>query len=420
MSEQLKTLDAGKFADFSTEAMFENNPKYSNATARRQEIYKKDYDPRNPFERDAHRILHSNAYRRLKHKTQVFFATDNDHVCTRIEHVTHVASIAGTIAKILNLNLELANAIAIGHDLGHAPFGHQGEYALKDIVDNYSIQEKFWHEGNGLNFIDKIETLPDYQGDQQNLNLTYAVRDGIVCHCGEVDDISLKPRKEFVDLYDIKNAGKINAYTYEGCVVKIADKIAYLGRDIEDALTYGILTDNQLIELEQIIQKAYPTIKIQEVNTTFLMHYFILDLCKNSSIEKGLCFSTDCFEIMKLIKEFNKQSIYLHKRLQPFKNYVGLIINTIFEKLNEYYCSDILNLLDKERPFYPTLIVNMEDWLIKYSNIDLSTKEKLKYRNETVYNIKIQSEYQRAIVDFISGMSDRFAIKIFNEIISFS
>lgn len=420
MSEQLQSLELDTFADFAVEAMFEHNLKYDNAITRRQDIYKKDYDPRNPFERDSHRILHSNAYRRLKHKTQVFFATNNDHVCTRIEHVTHVASIAGTIAKILNLNLELVNAIAIGHDLGHAPFGHQGEYALRDIVQKYSIQEKFWHEGNGLNFIDKIETLPDYNGNQQNLNLTYAVRDGIVCHCGEVDDINIKPRDEFIDLYEIKNAGNINAYTYEGCVVKIADKIAYLGRDIEDALTYKILTDNQIIELEQIIQKAYPDIKLKDINTTFLMHYFILDLCKHSSIEEGLCFSPDCFKLMKLIKEFNYNNIYLHQRLQPFKNYVNLIINTIFEKLNEYYCSDILDLLNKERQFYPNLITHMEDWLIKYSNVDLSKKEKQKYYNEPVYNIKSQTEYQKSIVDFISGMSDRFAIKIFNEIISFS
>lgn len=420
MSEQLKSLDTDKFADFAIEAMLEHNPKYNNAIARRQDIYKKDYDPRNPFERDSHRILHSNAYRRLKHKTQVFFATNNDHVCTRIEHVTHVASISGTIAKILNLNLELVNAIAIGHDLGHAPFGHQGEYALRDIVQKHSIQEKFWHEGNGLNFIDKIETLPDYNGNQQNLNLTYAVRDGIVCHCGEVDDINIKPREEFIDLYEIKNAGNINAYTYEGCIVKIADKIAYLGRDIEDALTYKILTDNQIIELEQIIQNAYPDIKLKDINTTFLMHYFILDLCTHSSIEKGLCFSSDCFKLMKLIKDFNYNNIYLHQRLQPFKNYVNLIINTIFEKLNEYYCDDVLGLLNKERQFYPTLTMHMEDWLIKYSNVDFSKKEKQKYNNEPVYNIKSQTEYQKSIIDFISGMSDRFAIKIFNEIISFS
>ncbi len=134
-----QSLEQKQVADFSSVAMFESNPKYEQAISRVTEIYKKNYDPRSPFERDEHRILHSTAYRRLKNKTQVFFAANNDHICTRSEHVTHVASIAETIAKILNLNLELVNAIAIGHDLGHAPFGHQGEYILDDLVRAYDI-----------------------------------------------------------------------------------------------------------------------------------------------------------------------------------------------------------------------------------------------------------------------------------------
>ena len=141
------------FPDFSTVKMDENNPKWEQATARKVKIYKKDYDLRTPFERDAHRILHSNGYRRLKNKTQVFFAPHNDHICTRIEHVTHVASVAETIAKFLNLNLDLVKAIALGHDIGHAPFGHQGEYILRDIAKEHELND-FWHERNSLHFID--------------------------------------------------------------------------------------------------------------------------------------------------------------------------------------------------------------------------------------------------------------------------
>ena len=273
-----------KFADFSEVKTDESSDKWKNSITRQEKIYGKDYDLRNPFERDLHRIIHSNGYRRLKNKTQVFFAPHNDHICTRIEHVTHVSSVAETIAKFLNLNIHLVRAIANGHDIGHAPFGHQGEYVLRDIAKEHKIND-FWHERNSLHFIDDIETLPDYNGFQQNLNLTYAVRDGIVCHCGEVDDKIIKPRNRNINLTNIQK-GKQNAYTFEGCVVKIADKIGYIGRDIEDALAYDILTEAQTDDLEEIIKTTYPDIKLSEINTTVLIHKFIIDLCINSTPDK--------------------------------------------------------------------------------------------------------------------------------------
>lgn len=405
--------------DFSSVAMREGNEKFENSISRVDEIYKKNYDPRSPFERDEHRILHSTAYRRLKNKTQVFFATNNDHICTRIEHVSHVASIAETIAKILNLNLELVSAIAYGHDLGHAPFGHQGEYILDDIVKHYGINEYFWHEGNSLHFIDDIETLPDYHDKQRNMNLTYAVRDGIVCHCGEVDEQILVPRKEFIDLKTIRKGGHVSPYTYEGCVVKFSDKIAYLARDIEDALINKILTKDQVTELAQIIQKAVPYEELKEVSLTVLTHHFIRDLCTNSSVEKGLCFSDDCFKVMNVVKEYNYKHICDHKRLQPFKKYAKLIIETIFEKLDDYYGDNMLEEIEKEHDLYPTLTPHIKDWLIKYTNIDLDKKAELNYSNKTIYDIKSQNDYRKLIIDFISSMTDKYAIQIFEEIISF-
>lgn len=407
-----------RFNDFSLHSMNKNNEKWSQAIKREEEIYKKEYDIRTPFERDVHRVLHSNGYRRLKNKTQVFFAPHNDHICTRIEHVTHVASVAETIAKYLKLNQELVRAIALGHDIGHAPFGHQGETILAEIAEKYNLQ-KFWHEGNSLHFIDDIETLADYEGFHNCLNLTYAVRDGIVCHCGEVDDRILKPRDEIIDLSSIKKAGKQNAYTYEGCIVKISDKIGYIGRDIEDALTYKILSENQITELEDIIRQTYPDIKIKEINTTVLMHKFIIDLCQNSSPENGLCFSDNCFKAMKDIKDFNNKNIYKHKRLEPFKNYSKLVINTIFDKLNEYYCKNLNTKLKNEKSIFPNLIENFEDWLIKYSDYNISLKEKQKFKNKIVYFLDNPDDYKYSIIDFISGMSDNFAISMFNEIISF-
>ena len=169
MSTTVSKIIENQFADFK---MSKENPKYKNATSRLQIIYRKDDNIRSHFERDYQKILSSNAYRRLKHKTQVFFATNNDHICTRIEHVNHVSSAAEAIARCMGLNTELVRAIATGHDLGHSPFGHTGEYIIKDIIIKNGIGDNFWHEKNSLRFIDKIETLPDYEGYERNLNLT--------------------------------------------------------------------------------------------------------------------------------------------------------------------------------------------------------------------------------------------------------
>lgn len=121
------------------------NDKWEKLTERPTKLYSRNDEVRSPFARDYTRILHSLAYRRLKHKTQVFFNIDNDHICTRMEHVAHVESVSHTIEKNLGLNDELTKAIAIGHDLDHAPFGHQGEMVINDLYEEY-LGEKFWHE----------------------------------------------------------------------------------------------------------------------------------------------------------------------------------------------------------------------------------------------------------------------------------
>jgi len=125
-------------------------------TKREYPLYGRKDDTRNDFVRDYNRILHCLAYRRLKHKTQVFFAPDNDHICTRIEHVNHVTAISNTISKALGLNTDLTNAIAIGHDIGHTPFGHDGEKILREISEK-ETRQSFWHEKNSLWFADNIE-----------------------------------------------------------------------------------------------------------------------------------------------------------------------------------------------------------------------------------------------------------------------
>ncbi|MDR0436916.1 MAG: HD domain-containing protein, partial [Bacteroidales bacterium] len=240
---------------FEKVAIKEGNPKWQESIARQTPIENKLGEIRTDFTRDYNRILHCTAYRRLKHKTQVFFSAKDETICTRIEHVNHVTAVSNTISEYLGLNTELTNAIAIGHDLGHAPFGHSGEMILKKIVKNNvgtenfpPLQKTFWHEQNSLRVIDKIELLENSEAKLLNLNLTYAVRDGIVSHCGEVDERSIIPRNENIDLNEIRQPGSLPPYTWEGCVVKISDKISYLGRDIEDALRMNILNDEQLSE----------------------------------------------------------------------------------------------------------------------------------------------------------------------------
>lgn len=225
---------------FSRCAAREANPGWEKLISRQIELYSRKDDVRSPFARDYTRILHSMAYRRLKHKTQVFFNIDNDHICTRMEHVSHVDSVSSTIAKALGLNEELTRAISIGHDLGHAPFGHQGEQVIRQLSEKY-LHHGFWHEENGLRFVDKIELLEDNYKVSKNLDLTYAVRDGIISHCGEVDQNGIFPRGLTIPIEDFDSPGKYQAVTWEGCVVKMADKIAYVGRDIEDAVNLGFL-----------------------------------------------------------------------------------------------------------------------------------------------------------------------------------
>ena len=158
---------------FKKYAANESNPNWNNIISRCTPLYKRDNDIRTEFGRDYTRIIHCNAYRRLKHKTQVFFSPDNDHICTRIEHVTHVESISYTIATYLGLNTELTKAIAVSHDIGHSPFGHVGERILSSLSQK-DVGTTFWHEKNGLDFVDYIELLEDDNKYKKNLNLTYA------------------------------------------------------------------------------------------------------------------------------------------------------------------------------------------------------------------------------------------------------
>jgi dGTPase len=408
-------MQGGNFKDV---AMESGNPRWENCILREVPLYVRADDIRTDFARDYNRILHSTAYRRLKHKTQVFFATTNDHICTRIEHVNHVASISHTIAKFLGLNPELTSAIAIGHDLGHAPFGHAGEDYIKEIVAA-ELGEHFWHEKNSLRFVDHCETLEDPNGRHKNLNLTYAVRDGIISHCGEVDENAIFPREQSIDLATIAKPNEYMPYTWEGCVVKISDKIAYLGRDIEDALTLKILTRAQLKELSSIV-KEHGKYKVREINNTLVIHELIIDICKNSNPQTGIVLSDESLRVMNSLKEFNYKNIYLHARLDVYREYARLIIRSLFSILKRLYEKEAtLEVLRKYIDTYPVLITAYYEWLLKYGTPNERNSIHNKYENKILYDLKKEKDYLRAVIDFISGMTDLFAIKVFTEITRF-
>ncbi|PWM44174.1 MAG: hypothetical protein DBX47_05815 [Clostridiales bacterium] len=411
-------MGKNSFKDF---AANKKNYKWKELISRQSELYDRPDDIRSPFARDYTRILHSLAYRRLKHKTQVFFNIENDHVCTRMEHVAHVESVSNTIARFLGLNDELTKAIAIGHDLGHAPFGHQGEEVIQKLTKTY-LDKDFWHEKNGLRFVDKIELLEDNYNKFTNLDLTYAVRDGIVSHCGEVDENGLNPRDDFFDLEKFEYPGQYQPATWEGCIVKIADKISYIGRDIEDAARLGFLSEENKVKLLEMARANDEKV----LNTTVIMHNMIIDICKNSTPEKGICLSPQFIEQLNELKNFNYEYIYKNKRLLPFQKYSEIIITQIFDELLSLYDKNNLRkLMEKEQRYFPILMDSFESWLAKYCEPEIISCEKTRIFAESYINEKIYSRledekiYIQAVLDYIAGMTDRFAIKLFEEMLTY-
>lgn len=412
------------------------NKKWAQSISRLTPIYSRGNDLRSEFERDYTRLLHCRAYRRLRHKTQVFFAPRNDHACTRMEHVGHVASVSQTISRYLGLNEDLTRAIALGHDIGHAPFGHSGEDILNSLLkkddDVPSTPKRFWHERNSLFFADYIETLDDPNEIKKPLNLTYAVRDGLICHCGEIDEQGIKPRENAMNLYDIKRPGLVQPYTWEGCVVKLSDKIAFLGRDIEDARMYHLFDMGSYRQLREIVMATFGLPKRDSslkrsgraVNTTVLINDMIVDLCEHSSPTDGLRFSESYARFIVELKKFCFTNIYSHWRLQEFQHYAEVVIKTIYDTLLRAEPFAKNGRLPFNANDYPSLAKPFEEWLICHSNYKKAGEEKdlryaMRYDTPTIFDVNSQESFQKCVIEFISGMTDDYAIQSFNEIISF-
>ncbi len=395
---------------FTAYAVTPSHPAYDTLIARESDLYERD-SKRDVFYRDYTRLLHSSAFRRLKHKTQVFPHVESDHICTRMEHVLHVESVSTTISESLGLNTHLTRAIALGHDIGHAPFGHQGEKILSAITKE-ALGEDFWHEKNGLYFADNLELLEDPWRVEHNLALTYAVRDGILSHCGELDENGLTPRTELFDLACFDRPGAHQSATWEGCVVKIADKIAYLGRDIEDADALGFLGEEGR-EALRLLQEDF---SIDALNTTGIMHAMICDICDYSTPSRGIALSPRCAELMARTKELNYRYIYRHPRFEAFTRYAELVIREVFTALQNAYTGEAFTAVDPALARrHPTLFGGFENFVRPYMDRPLEG-----YVNRKIYgDLTDRRLHTRAVTDYISGMTDAYLIRAYGELVTF-
>ena len=346
----------------------------------RREHPKKE-DARGAFFRDTTAIIHSYPFRRLKHKTQVFFAPSNDHICTRIEHVMHVASIASSICKGLNLDDELAWAIGMGHDLGHTPFGHVGEWVLNDLN---AVHGGFIHEVYSLRVVDY---LAEYG---RGLNLTYAVRDGIISHCGEKFEQFIVPEQRVKNLHEITDRNSTPS-TWEGSVVRIADKIAYLGRDYEDA-----------VKLKIILPDTLPSSVSNVIGSTNaeIINNLVQDVIKSSSVQTGIGFSDNIYESVCLMKNHNYNYIYKSPLLSEYHTYFERIMKLIYEYLEDIFIKNGFNLelYKKEKNL---LSVRFGDYVLKM---------------KTFYE-SVDGGFEQIVCDYLAGMSDNYALDCVNEIL---
>ncbi len=279
---------------------------------------------RQNFSVDTDRILHSLAYSRYIDKTQVFYLIKNDHITHRVLHVQLVSKIARTVGRLLRLNEDLIEAIALGHDIGHTPFGHDGESMLSILCERHGIG-KFLHNIQSVRFLQEIERKG------KGWNLTLQVLDGIFSHDGEVHSQALEPqRAKAFDILDDEMKRKWNnpcldvrPMTLEGCVVRMADTISYVGRDIEDAIRLGLIDRND-------IPKDCKRI-LGETNGT-IVYTLVEDLITNSMEKAYVCFSNEVGGALKRLKQFNEDNIYKNQRIKKQTHKIELMFELLFEK----------------------------------------------------------------------------------------
>jgi len=339
---------------------------------------RKPDDIRTPYSRDADRIIHTRAYTRYIDKTQVFYLVENDHITHRVIHVQLVSKIARTIGRSLRLNEDLIEAIALGHDIGHIPYGHFGETCLSELCEKYRIG-KFFHNVQSVRFLDRIE----------DCDLTMQVLDGILSHNGESDDIRIAPAPcsswEEFDHKVEDNAKGIRGrapMTLEGCVVKFSDTIAYIGRDMQDAQEIGLVGGDTTIPEE--CREVLGSTNGEIINT------LIYDLLENSDTEEAgyISYSTEVEKALILLRTFSRIHIYENRKLTSEREKIRQMFATLFAA----YLDDI----EKERKstrIYTEFIAT--GWT-----------------SGTYLQSATAAELAR---DFIAGMTDRYFAKRYEE-----
>lgn len=353
--------------------------KYATKSSEAIRINEEIEDIRPPFFRDVDRIIHSHAYTRYINKTQVFTMQRNDHTTTRMVHVQLVSKLARTIGRALNLNEDLIEAIALGHDLGHVPFGHPGEYILNDLSFKY----------NGTYFnhnVQSVRQLMCLEKKGKGSNLTIQVLDGILCHNGEFCQSDYYPKKKSMDEFlndynktykDKEAIKKLVPMTLEGCVVRLCDIIGYVGRDLEDAIMLGVIKEE---DIPNNISNVLGTNNREIINT------LILDIIKNSQGKPYIKMSKKIFEALNDLKTFNYKYIYSKANTSEQLS----MYRKMFETLFEIYLED-LNNNKKQTDIFKDFLDNMEDVYLENTN-----------------NVE-------KVIDFIAGMTDDYFIKQYNK-----
>lgn len=280
------------------------------AETKGRRVFEEKCNIRTDYQRDKDRIIHSKSFRRLMHKTQVFLAPEGDHFRTRLTHTIEVSQIARTIARSLGLNEDLTEAIALGHDLGHTPFGHNGEKVLNELHEG-----GFRHNVQSLRVVDVL----DSNGVRRGMNLTQEVRDGILNHTG-----SGVP------------------YTLEGQIVKISDRVAYINHDIDDALRSGVITAEDLPnDCIQVLGKDHRS----RINT------LVTDLIENSFEKDHISMSENCMKHMDLLRSFMFENVYHNPRVK--KNEDLEKVKNMLESLYRYYLDNPQQLPPDLREMVP-------------------------------------------------------------------
>jgi len=323
-------------------------------TLPKQGIRRRDENPakgdmRDAFSIDVDRILHSRAYTSYIDKTQVFYLVGHQGISHRVIHVQLLSRIARTIGRKLRLNEDLIEAIAIGHDIGHPPFGHDGENYLHELCEA-SKTGAFRHNVQAVQSLERIEK----QG--KGLNLTLQVLDGILCHNGETTEQIVSPvGTASFDGFDEKcisahSGGNPLPMTMEGCLVRVVDTVSYIGRDIEDAISLGI-----------IMRDDIPDDVARDLGDTNgkIVYSLVEDLIENSSNEK-IAYSSEVFDKLKELKAFNYENIYLNSHVKAESDKIRTMYKLVFNRLVEDIESDKTN-----SPVFDQFISLLDDGYIK-------------------------------------------------------